>query len=66
MRDLGGPALVIWGEADPYLEPAWAQRLAAALPDAQAVVVPGAGHWPWLDDAGIVDRVTNFTLKREV
>jgi pimeloyl-ACP methyl ester carboxylesterase len=60
MRALGGPALVVWGEADPYLEPAWAQRLAAALPSGRAEVVPGAGHWPWLDDRSVVARVAEF------
>src|SRR3954470_7912226 len=44
---LAAPALVVWGEADPFLEPAWAERLAGALPDARTLVVPGAGHWPW-------------------
>jgi pimeloyl-ACP methyl ester carboxylesterase len=60
MRRLGGPALVVWGEADPYLDPAWAQRLAAVLPSARAEVVPGAGHWPWVDDPSVVTRVTEF------
>ena len=60
MRELAGPALVVWGEKDPFLEPAWAQRLAAALPSARAEVVPGAGHWPWVDDPSVVARVAAF------
>ena len=60
MRALGGPVLVVWGEADPFLDPAWAQRLAAVLPSDRAEVVPGAGHWPWLDDRSVVARVAEF------
>jgi len=60
LRMLGAPALVVWGEADPYLEPAWASRLAAALPRAEVQVVPRAGHWPWTDDPSVLARICDF------
>jgi proline iminopeptidase len=42
------PALVIHGAAD--LRPAWAaEKLAALLPDARIAVLPGVGHFPWLE-----------------
>lgn len=52
------PALVLWGERDPYLPRATADRVAGAL-GGQAVVetVPGAGHWPWIGRPEVVDRV---------
>ena len=38
------PALVIHGDADAAIELALAEKLAAGLPNAELVVVPGAGH----------------------
>lgn len=38
------PALAITGECDPGSTPAMTRRLAAALPNCRAVVVPGARH----------------------
>ena len=29
-------------------------------PNAELELVPGAGHWPWIDDPGVVDRVLGF------
>jgi pimeloyl-ACP methyl ester carboxylesterase len=54
-----GPALVVWGERDRYLPASWAPRVAAAL-GGEAHVVPGAGHWPWLDRREVVDRICEF------
>lgn len=54
------PALVVWGERDPYLGPEWAGRIAAALGgEARAELVPGAGHWPWLDRPEILQMVAD-------
>ena len=58
LRDLRAPTLVLWGADDPYLPPAHAGKLAAALGGPTAVeVVPEAGHWPWLDRPELHDRV---------
>jgi pimeloyl-ACP methyl ester carboxylesterase len=55
------PALVLWGERDRYLPPAWAAQLAGALGgDATAETVPGAGHWPWLDRPEAAERMFAF------
>jgi pimeloyl-ACP methyl ester carboxylesterase len=55
------PALVLWGERDPYLEPAWGECLAGALGgQAELEVVPDAGHWPWLDRSAVVHRAADF------
>jgi pimeloyl-ACP methyl ester carboxylesterase len=54
------PSLVVWGEQDPYL-PTWlAGAYAEVLPVADARLVPGAGHWPWLDAPGVTDDVCRF------
>jgi pimeloyl-ACP methyl ester carboxylesterase len=53
-----GPALVLWGERDPYLGPEWAGRIATALGGETTVrTVAEAGHWPWLDRAEILQMV---------
>jgi pimeloyl-ACP methyl ester carboxylesterase len=52
--------LVVWGERDPYLSTNFAQAYAEALPDAEMDLIPGAGHWPWMDDARVIDRVVDF------
>ncbi len=54
------PALVLWGERDPYLPVDWAERYAAALGNATSERLAGAGHWPWLDRPEVVDRVAAF------
>jgi pimeloyl-ACP methyl ester carboxylesterase len=60
------PALVLWGEDDRYLPPAWAERIAGALGGAATVeIVRGAGHWPWRDEPAVVDRVADFVLRSD-
>ena len=63
---LGGieaPALVVWGEDDPYLPAEFAQALGERLGGPTRVeVVEGARHWPWLDRPELVDEVSRFVL----
>lgn len=40
------PALVIWGEADPWWPLEDARRFCADLPDARLITYPGVGHLP--------------------
>ncbi len=54
------PALVVWGDRDPYLPPRFGPAYAAALPGARLREVAGAGHWPWLDRPELVDEVVAF------
>jgi pimeloyl-ACP methyl ester carboxylesterase len=54
------PALVLWGDRDPYLPPRFGQAYASALPGAELEVARGAGHWPLVDDPGLVDRILDF------
>jgi pimeloyl-ACP methyl ester carboxylesterase len=62
-RELGRltcPSLVLWGERDPYLGTEFAEAYAQALPGAELELIPAAGHWPWIDDARVVDRMLGF------
>ncbi len=54
------PALVIWGERDPWLAPELADAYSARLANARVQRIADAGHWPWLDDPGVLDRVAAF------
>jgi pimeloyl-ACP methyl ester carboxylesterase len=55
------PALVVWGDRDPYVPARFAEAYAGALGgDAEVLHVPDAGHWPWLDRPDVVDRVAAF------
>lgn len=54
------PALVVWGDRDPYIPPSFADDYGRALPDARVLHVPDAGHWPWLDEPTLVDEVVEF------
>ncbi|MFL5860350.1 MAG: alpha/beta fold hydrolase [Solirubrobacteraceae bacterium] len=56
------PALIVWGDQDPWLSPAFADAYARRLPHATVQHVPGAGHWPWLDEPRLVETVTDFLL----
>lgn len=39
------PALVVWGDRDPFFPPAQPRRTAAAIPGARLQVLPGCGHF---------------------
>ena len=54
------PALVIWGDRDPWYPPALADAYAARVPGARIERLSDAGHWPWLDRTDLLERVTTF------
>jgi pimeloyl-ACP methyl ester carboxylesterase len=60
LQTLTMPALVVWGQADPYIPARFARAFAEVLPDAELLELPDAGHWPWLDRPDLVERVADF------
>jgi len=55
------PALVVWGDRDPYLPPEFADGYGSALGgEAEILHLHEAGHWPWLDRPDVVDRIAAF------
>lgn len=59
-----GPALVVWGERDPYIAPRFAQAYADALGGpAEVQIAANAGHWPWADAPEVVTKVTDFLVR---
>jgi len=43
------PTLVIWGEADRMMTPAYGKQYAAAIPSAEFYLMPNAGHLPQIE-----------------
>jgi pimeloyl-ACP methyl ester carboxylesterase len=60
------PALVIWGAADAYLPPSLAERQKEPFPSAEVHVLPGSGHWPFIDDPATVTRLLMEFLRINV
>jgi pimeloyl-ACP methyl ester carboxylesterase len=51
------PALAVCGEHDPVAPPAFAQAIAAAIPNAGTAVVEGAAHWCQLEAPSAVSEL---------
>jgi pimeloyl-ACP methyl ester carboxylesterase len=62
LGDLEQPALVVWGDQDPWLAATFADAYGRRLPHATVEHVPGAGHWPWLDQPALADRLAAFVM----
>ncbi len=61
LGDLKCPALVVWGDRDPYIEPRFGDLYGEALGgEAQVLHLDDAGHWPWLDRPDLVETVAGF------
>jgi pimeloyl-ACP methyl ester carboxylesterase len=54
------PSLVVWGTRDPYIPARFGRAYAEALPNAELLELPDAGHWPWLDRPDVIDSVVRF------
>ncbi|HXO10202.1 MAG TPA: alpha/beta hydrolase, partial [Solirubrobacteraceae bacterium] len=61
LEQLWMPELVLWGDCDPWLAPSFADAYGRRLSGSQVEHIPQAGHWPWLDQPSVVERVTSFT-----
>lgn len=64
LSSLTGPALVVWGDRDPYISSVHGERYADLL-GGTVRHVPDAGHWPWIDDPSVVDTVCDFLRAAE-
>jgi pimeloyl-ACP methyl ester carboxylesterase len=60
LDELTLPALIVWGQRDPYLAPELGEAYATRLPNASLERVEDAGHWPWLERPELIDRVAQF------
>ncbi|MFY9487647.1 MAG: alpha/beta hydrolase [Solirubrobacterales bacterium] len=62
---LSSPTLVLWGEADPYIDAKFAQAFADRIHGAEVKYFPDAGHWAWVDQPAIFDLVAEFVGDNE-
>ncbi|MDQ3319472.1 MAG: alpha/beta hydrolase [Actinomycetota bacterium] len=60
LGEVTAPALVVWGEHDPYITTDFAHAYAEALGGPTRVEVVDAGHWPWLDRPELVEEIVAF------
>lgn len=56
------PTLVVWGESDKILSPAYAEEFVAEIADARAEMVDSAAHVPQLERLDIVPKIVNGFL----
>jgi 2-hydroxymuconate-semialdehyde hydrolase len=55
------PTLIIWGEEEAFFPIAHGERAAALIPDAKLVLLPNAGHFPWMEEPDrFVEAVVGF------
>ncbi len=62
-KDLGRlacPTLVLWGDRDAYLPAKFGEAYSRAIPDARFERLEGLGHWPWVEDPSVVERILAF------
>lgn len=58
LNELTAPALIAWGERDPYIPVRFAHDYANALGGpTQVLTLPDAGHWAWCDRPDLVETV---------
>ncbi len=60
LGELEMPALVVWGMKDPYIPARFGRAYAQALPNAQLLELPDAGHWAWLDRPDVIEPIVEF------
>lgn len=60
LAELACPALVLWGDRDPYVPARFADAYGAALPNATVQHVADASHWCWIDRPDLIERVTDW------
>ncbi len=58
---ISAPSLVVWGENDKLIPPAYAEEFARAIADAEVFMIPQCGHEPPLEQRGrLAERVGTF------
>jgi pimeloyl-ACP methyl ester carboxylesterase len=56
------PTLVLWGESDRIVEPAYGQVYAAAIPGARFELLPGTGHVPQMETPQLVMKAIEASV----
>ena len=65
LRDRDPDTLVVWGDRDVYLPVAQAARQLRTFPRARIEILPGVGHWAWLEQPDrLAELVVPFLRER--
>ena len=64
LAELDVPALLVWGEEDPFAPVAGAHRFEGELPGAELVLLEGAGHFVWEDEPARAAEAVSAFLAR--
>ncbi|MBV8290599.1 MAG: alpha/beta fold hydrolase [Mycobacterium sp.] len=59
LRGRDPDALVVWGDADVYIPTVQAERQRRVFPRVRIEILPGVGHWAWLEQP---ERVAEFVV----
>lgn len=58
------PTLLIWGEQDRFVAPSYGRQLAERIPNAELRMLPGAGHYPHIEQsAQLVKMIESFARR---
>jgi len=66
IAELRKPALVVWGDEDPYASVQYAERQREFFDVEKLVIVPSSGHWPFIDDPEPVEQAVVSFLRRRL
>jgi pimeloyl-ACP methyl ester carboxylesterase len=58
------PTLVIWGEQDRFAAPSYGRQLAEHIPNAELRMLPGAGHYPHIEQSAEVIKMIEAFASR--
>jgi pimeloyl-ACP methyl ester carboxylesterase len=65
LRRRAPDTLVVWGDQDVYIRVAQAERQRSVFPRARVEILPGVGHWAWLEQPDrVAEVVVPFLLSR--
>jgi pimeloyl-ACP methyl ester carboxylesterase len=65
LRDRDPDTLVVWGDRDVYIRVAQAERQRNVFPHARVEILPGVGHWAWLEQPDqVAELVVPFLRSR--
>lgn len=66
LHRISRPALVLWGDADSIVAPAYGEKLAAELPRARFELVAGSAHYPQIEQPdAIVAAIERFAQENQ-
>ena len=64
MHRIAAPTLIVWGDSDRIIAPAYAQEFAKKIPGARVTTIERAGHLPQLERPDAVLEVLSGFLGR--